>query len=374
MKQLCFCLILLVALCVPTAAEGTEALLAEQLEAAGGDALYDSLPEDTKRFLYRLGIETLEDVSADTPPLQWLQAVGELLSEMLTGPLRQSGVLLAVILLCALVDSLRALPGDGSSTVVFQTVALLAAAVSLLPPLSETIEAASETLNSLLVFISSFVPVYGAVLLTSGKGLTAAGYQGVVLLAAELFSWANTHLLLPLTTASFGLGIAGGLNRELRLESLAGRLNRFCIWALGLTASLFTGMLSLKSVVNAASDSFGKRVLRLSVANFIPVVGGALSETVNMVAGCLTLTRTVMGVFGLLSASALILPMAIRLFGWTTLLGLLTAVADVFSLEAVSTLFKAAASTMKVLLALISIQGLFLILTITITTAAGGGT
>ena len=365
-------LCLFLCLCIPVAAENTDVLIGEQLEAAGGDALFESLPEETRRFLRGIGIETIGDTADTAEPQQWLTAVLELLQESFSEPLRQCGMLLAVIVLCALVDSLRLLTNENGGTAVFQTVSVLAVAVSTLPSLSGMIQASAEALESLQVFMHSFVPVYGALLLTSGRGLSAAGYQGVVMLAAQVFSWGNTHLLLPLTTASFGLGLAGGLNRELRLEALAGRLNRFCVWALGLTASLFTGMLSIKNVVDAAADSMGKRVLRLSVANLIPVVGGALSETVNTVAGCLSVTRSVMGVFGLLATAALVLPGSLRLLGWSVLLGLLASVAEVFSLEAVATLMKAAGGTVKVLLALLSIQGLFMILTVTVVSATGG--
>ncbi len=369
------CVLLLLLLCAGWAsAEEPQELFREQLDASGGNELYDGLPEDTRRFLRGLGITSvgsLYEEEQDTGA--WLKTVGEWAAEALRGPLAKGGILLAAVILCALMDSLRQSGDERAVSAVFQTVSVLTVAISLIPPLSETVEMCCQTFQSLSVFMLSFVPVYGALLATSGHPLSAAGYQSIVLAAAQLFSFGGDRILLPLATASCGLGMAGSVNRDIRLDALSDAINKFCVWALGLTSTLFVGMLSVKNVIAAASDSVGKRVLRLSVANFIPVVGGALSESVNTVAGCLVLTRSTVGAFGMLATAALILPPLLSLCGWTLLLGLLSAVAQMLALEALSTMLKVSAGLVRVLLALLCIEGLFLIVTVTLVTVTGGG-
>lgn len=372
MKKVVCTLIFLLLFTGFAAAESRQELLNEQLSASGGDALYASLPEDTRRFLKGLGITSVSSMAEDGSPESWLRTIGQWAAEALQKPLAKGGILLAAVIFCALVDSLRQSCDDRAVSEVFQVVSVLTVAVSLIPPLSEAVELSCRALESLSVFMLSFVPVYAALLASSGHPLSAAGYQGVVLLAAQVFSFANNRILLPLTTASCGLGIAGSVNRDIRLDALSEAIYKFCAWALGLTSTLFVGMLSVKNVVSAASDSVGKRVLRISVANFVPVVGGALSESVNTVAGCLALTRTTVGAFGIVTVAALLLPSVLSLCGWTLLLGLLSAVAQMLALNSLSVMLKVSAGMVRVLLALLSIQGLFLIVTVTLVTVAGG--
>lgn len=373
MKRL-ICLLLCLLLTTGfAAAEDVRELLDEQLSAVGGDELYSSLPEDTRRFLQGLGITSVDSLYESDGAESWLAAVMQWAGEALRGPLSKGGALLAVVILCALMDSLRQSGDERAVSAVFQVVSTLAVAISLIPALTEAVELSARALESLSVFMLSFVPVYGALLFSSGRTLSAAGYQSVVLLSAQIFSAANGRILLPLATASCSLGIAGSVNRDIRLDALSEAFNKFCVWSLGSVSTLFVGMLSVKNVVAAASDSVGRRVLRLSVANFIPVVGGALSESVNTVAGCLTLTRSTVGAFGIVAAAGLLLPPLLSLCGWMLLLGLLSAAAQTLTLDTLSVMLKAASGLVRVLLALLCIEGLFLIVTIALVTVTGGG-
>ena len=354
-------------------AQTTEEGVSEQLESFGANDLFDELPEDTRRFLQRIGISQIADITGENETSSWLTALSELTKSGLVEPLRQGSILLAVVLLCALMDSLHITVGEQGG-VTFQTLSVVAIAVALLPPLGGAIQAAADALESLEVFMLSFIPVYAAVLIASGKGISGVGYQGIVMTAAQVLGYVNRHFLLPVATTSFALGMAGGINRELKTDAIASRLSRFCTWSVGIVASLFSGMLTVKTVVSGATDTVGKRFLKLSVSNMIPVVGGALSEAVNTVAGCLSVTRTAVGAFGMVVCGVLIIPTALELLGWSVVLAAALTVAEMFALETVMALLKAAAATVKLLLAILCVQGLFMVLTVAIVMLAGGAT
>ena len=360
-------------LAMPVGAQTTaEETVTEQLEALGADELFDSLPPKTQNFLRRIGITQIADLTAESDSRSWLAALSEWTKSGLLKPLQQGSILLAVVLLCALVDSMHITVGEQGG-ITFQTLSVAAMAVALLPFLSGVIQSAADSLESLEVFMLSFVPVYAAALLASGSGAVSIGYQGVVLAAAEVLGYVNQHLLLPISTASFALGMAGGVNRELKTEAISTRISRFCTWGVGIIASVFSGLLTVKTIVDGASDTVGKKFLKLTVSNMIPVVGGALSEAVNTVAGCLSVARTTVGAFGMIVCGALVVPTALELLGWSVILSVALTVSEMFALESIIALLKAAAATVKLLLALLCVQGLFMILTVAIVLMTGGG-
>lgn len=359
-------------LSISVSAQSAEETVSEQLDAFGADDLFNDLPEETRRFLQRIGITQITDISVESESSSWTSVLSELVKSGLFKPLQQGSVLLAVVLLCALVDSMHITVGEQGG-ITFQTLSVAAIAVALLPFLGGVIQSTADALESLEVFMLSFIPVYAAALVASGKGASAVGYQGVVLTAAQVLGYINRHCLLPVATASFALGMAGGVNRELKTDAIAGRLSRFCTWGIGIVASLFSGMLTVKTVVGGATDTVGKRFLKLSVSNMIPVVGGALSEAVNTVASCLSVARTTIGAFGMIVCGVLVVPSALELLGWSIVLAAALTVAEMFALETVMALLKAAAATVKLLLAILCVQGLFMVLTVAIVMVTGGG-
>ena len=60
-------------------------------------------------------------------------------------------------------------------------------------------------------------------------------------------------------------------------------------WILGFCMTLFTGLLTVHSLVTASADSAASRAVKFAVSSFVPVVGGALGEalrTVGAVSAC----------------------------------------------------------------------------------------
>lgn len=298
--------------------------------------------------------------------------MAELTGQEASGPLRSVGVVLGVVLLCALMEGMKQTLRDPSASPVFQVVCVLAACAALLVPLSSCVQAVCRAAESTSVFMGSFVPVYAGILVTAGHAVTAASYQTVVLFAAELITLLATHLLVPLLTVSLALGMAGSLDTGLRLDSLSSAINKGAAWLLGITTTLFVGLLTLQGIVGGAADTLSSRALRFSLSSMVPVVGGSLSEAFSAVKGCLGLLKSTVGGFGMLATALIVLPPLLQCAVWSLGLALCTAAAELFGLGQISALLRSAQAVVKTLIAVLAACSLFMIVTTAVVTAAGG--
>lgn len=374
-----FCMLLLLsALALPPVLaeeEGdTDRLYQEQLEASGAEALFDSLPDGTRELLDKLGISGL-----DADSLTALQP-GTALSELLAmagsqsgGVLGSCGLLLGIILLCALMDSLKQTVREPAVSDVFGVICSLAACAAVLVPLAGCIQRVGAAAESTSVFMISFVPVYSGILLTSGQAMTAASYNTVVLFVAELISLLATKVIVPLMTVSLALGLTGSVSGGLRLEGVGSWINKAAGWLLTITTSLFVGLLSLQGIVGAAADTLAGRAIKFSISSFVPVVGGALSEAFNAVKGCLSLLKSTLGGFGILTTVLIAAPPILECVLWSLGLSLCGMAAELFGLSQISTVLKTAQSVVKTLIGVLAACALFMIIATTIVTKAGGG-
>ena len=376
-RSLLLMIMLTMVMCLPAGAEGGAAewdeLYQEQAEASGAGDLPDNLPEETRQLLDQLGITSIdaEGFSSLEPQGVW-KALAELTGQEASGPLRSVGVVLGVVLLCALMEGMKQTLRDPSASPVFQVVCVLAACAALLVPLSSCVQAVCRAAESTSVFMGSFVPVYAGILVTAGHAVTAASYQTVVLFAAELITLLATHLLVPLLTVSLALGMAGSLDTGLRLDSLSSAINKGAAWLLGITTTLFVGLLTLQGIVGGAADTLSSRALRFSLSSMVPVVGGSLSEAFSAVKGCLGLLKSTVGGFGMLATALIVLPPLLQCAVWSLGLALCTAAAELFGLGQISALLRSAQAVVKTLIAVRAACSLFMIVATAVVTAAGG--
>ena len=376
-RSLRLMIMLTMVMCLPAGAEGGAAewdeLYQEQAEASGAGDLPDNLPEETRQLLDQLGITSIdaEGFSSLEPQRVW-KALAELTGQEASGPLRSVGVVLGVVLLCALMEGMKQTLRDPSASPVFQVVCVLAACAALLVPLSSCVQAVCRAAESTSVFMGSFVPVYAGILVTAGHAVTAASYQTVVLFAAELITLLATHLLVPLLTVSLALGMAGSLDTGLRLDSLSSAINKGAAWLLGITTTLFVGLLTLQGIVGGAADTLSSRALRFSLSSMVPVVGGSLSEAFSAVKGCLGLLKSTVGGFGMLATALIVLPPLLQCAVWSLGLALCTAAAELFGLGQISALLRSAQAVVKTLIAVLAACSLFMIVATAVVTAAGG--
>jgi hypothetical protein len=138
-------------------------------------------------------------------------------------------MLIGVILLCALFSGLDGAMGSLSLRRTYQGVAVLAAGGAVLVPLFALLSRVWEAVQQVTVFLTAYVPVYGAILLTGGRGATALSYQTTLLAAVQLLLWLVRGVVFPVLLVSLGLGCTGAVGRaSASIVSVAPFIERFC--------------------------------------------------------------------------------------------------------------------------------------------------
>lgn len=358
-------------------AEETDAdeLFQQQYEASGAEALFDELPEETRQLLDRLGIRSadMEGLNALQPDGVW-NGLLQLFSEQTGSVIKTGGMVLGIVLLCALAEGMKQTVKEPALAEVFGVIGSLAACGAVMLPVANCIVGVCRAAESASVFMLSYVPVYAGVLAATGQVTLAASYNTVVLFAAELISMLVIHVVLPMLTISLAFGVTGSVTSGVRLDGAGSLLNKSAVWMLGIVTTLFVGLLSLQGIVGSAADTLGGKAIRLSLSSFVPVVGGALSEAFGTVQGCLRLLKSTLGVFGVAATGLIVLPPLLRCAGWILCLSLCGMAAEMFELGPLAALLKNAQGVVKTLVGVLSACALFLIIATTIVTMAGGGT
>ena len=279
---------------------------------------YGLLDPQSKALLSRLGVEggDLTSLLTFSPA-----SLAELVRDAFAAAGQESRetflsagliLLLTGILLPLCPERLR--ETTGQCAVLLAVFCIAAAALS-----AAKSAAAAVTVTRTLELSLLPVPVAAAAL--GGKPLTAAVAENGLFLFSETVGAVFSDALTPLTGILLVLCTAAAVSPDAALGRLAAGLTKGLTILAGLAAGLFALVIRLQGAVSGPADGLSVKTARILVGSAVPVVGGALSDTLSGVLGSLRLAGGSVAVLGILLALVTLLPalasiVTVKLFLW----------------------------------------------------------
>ncbi len=340
-------LLLLVVLLVPCRARAAEQgeEVSALLEKSGAGDLYDALDSDTQDLLEKAGVSQGMVEGGDAGE-GVLSVLSELLRDRWTEPVKGLSALLGIVILCRLGNLL-----SGEKSVV-QLAGSLACAGVLGTPLLELIEATGRVIESACVFLGASVPVYAGLMAASGSAASGSSYGLLALAAGSVIPLLSSALLLPLLRAFFMLALTSALCRT-KLDRLLQGIYGFAKWALVFAVTLFSGILSVQTVLNAQMDAAANKTAKLLASSAIPIVGGAFGDAVAAIQSSVQMVKSGVGAFGILAVVCLFGPTVLRVVLWMGVCLLGQVACDLLEEGGLGSLFGSCASVAKMILAVL---------------------
>ncbi len=359
-------LMLLLAFAVGVSAED---IYKEQYDASGAGSLFDLLPEENRELLEGFGEggegeDWIKTVRAENIFLQ----IFEFIKGEWKAPMRAVAVCSAVLLVAAAVRSVA--PDELDTTLSFICLAGICGAVIV--PACSLIASLSSALSSASVFMSGFVPIYIGILTVSGQTALAASSGGMLLGAAEAVSFIASFFVTPIISACLALGLASAFSPLGAGKETATIMKKTATWVLGASAAIFSGVISVQTTISAAADKLTFKTAKLFTSSVIPVVGGAVGESLTTVATCFSVLKTSVAAIGILSLAAVFIPIIIEILLWRLCLFLVSMLASFLGLKEVSGAVSAVDGGLSLMVSVSVLIALAFIISLTVVTIFGG--
>lgn len=228
----------------------------------------------------------------------------------------------------------------GTSRAALLIVLSSAAALTALPIMRSIIRSLSEC-DGLFLSVSA---VFSSLSLAAGGGLSAAAEASGALLISSVCATVASRILPFIAALGFFSSVLTALGGT---EGLCRGVSRLYTRALGITTLLVGIILSTQGIVASAADNATIRAIKYGAQTAIPLVGGAVSSTLSLLAGGLGYAKGIIGA-GAIGALiyALLAPLALlfiyrMMIGAALMLSELIGAPDLGSLSALSGLFDA---------------------------------
>lgn len=340
----------------------------EQQSMSGADGLFAALDDETKESLRRIGIDSPDaDILSQTDIGKILSEIATLLTLHGKTPLSCLGISIGIMLLCALVEGCSLSLHEKAQGTVLSLVGPLSLTASIIIPICQTIGRVCEVLNGVSGFMLLYIPVMAGLMIASGQEVSGASYYGIMMTVGQVVSQLSSKLVMPLLNIFLGMSVTSAISPRMNLKAFCDTAYKIAKWVLTFVTILFVTLLTVQSLVTSSMDAVTNKTLRFAVSSFVPVVGGTLGDALSAVSGSLKLLKSGAGVFAIIGASFIFLPVLLECCVWQFSLLCTSAAGDMFGLKQFTSLLGAVSKVISMMIAmLVCLMLIFIVTTVII--------
>lgn len=311
------------------------------------ETIYDAINDDAAAMLDELNLSdfSMDGVLALSPRMV-IDALLSVITDGFGAPLRAAMLLCVVAVLANL--SCVFLLGESKIQTAFDLCTVLIVTCILAQSLTNLLEIAFSAVSLCSDFMLTYIPGFAGIIAMGGKPLTSAAYGSVMVGIANLYAQSGVKYFLPFLLVYLSLSVFSSLQEKYALLPIVRCLQKIIYTVLGLAATLFSGLITVKGALATGGDSVTVKGVKMLVGSAVPIVGGALSEGVTSVLASATLIKSTVGVFGILVIVCTTLPAVIQLLLWYIALSFAGAVSESLGQTRIKNLLQSIAGVLSV--------------------------
>lgn len=239
-------------------------------------------------------------------------ALGRVFRIFLDELTRLGGVMLSLMLPVLLSSLLfHTLGGAGDSLAgLTRSVCFVVILTPVMMLVFAELEHTRETITLITQRMDKMLPLLLTLLTALGGSASSAFLHPMVVAASGSMVFLAREVILRLVMCTCAVTAVNHLSDRAHLTRMAQLLRSAVCWLLGVSFTVFLGAMSLQGVCSASIDGVAIRAAKYAVDNFVPIVGGMFSDTMDTLVGCTLIVKNALGVAAVLVLlSAILAPL-----------------------------------------------------------------
>jgi stage III sporulation protein AE len=160
----------------------------------------------------------------------------------------------------------------------------------------QSLEATILYVKQLIGFIGSLLPFLTTLMCMQGSTAEAVSGSAILVTVMALIESVCVSAVIPFIKILFSFVCAGFLSK-VNFSPLIEFATSFATKTCTITMSIISAILYFRHAIASSADSLALRSVKLFAGNFIPIVGGMMSEASSTVIAAARLVKSTLGVF-----------------------------------------------------------------------------
>lgn len=169
-------------------------------------------------------------------------------------------------------------------------------------------------IKELTDIMAAILPVLLALLAGSGGVTQAVVLDPVIIMVINVSTRIIVDIIVPVILMVFALQFVNNISSEYKISKFTKLLQSSVMYIHGIVMTIFITVLTMRGIASKTFDEVALQTAKFAVDNFVPVVGGALSDAVTTVANYSLLLKNAVSSLGLVVLIGVMLFPIIKIF------------------------------------------------------------
>lgn len=209
-------------------------------------------------------------------------------------------VILVIILLCFMFNKIKSGVEQKTVEEIIHFVCFSVIITLIVKLSSGIIEDSANAIFSMQKQMNIVFPILLTLMTSVGAVGSVAAFTPLVAFLSNLISNLFSYCLLPLFSLTFVLSIVNHLSTTVKFDKMLSFLNSLFKWIVGVVFSVFFIFFSIQGIAVSTSDGLSLKAAQFAVKNYVPLLGGYVSEGFQVVKAGMLLVRNSVGIVGII--------------------------------------------------------------------------
>lgn len=320
----------------------------------------EGIPDDVAALLpegvFSDNVDEVAKGAEEVSGFRWLvNTILTLFGAELDGAVALFGRLLSVLIVAALVGTVKSAIGSEALARAVELCGSCAVVGTLLSLVGESVTAVGVFFDRLSVLVNGMIPLTGVLYAMGGNVRTAVVSGGGMMIFLNIVENLCAATLAPVAGVCIAIAVADTFFGGGKLRGLGNFVKKVYTYFLGTVMLLLTFTLSVQTSLSASADGVAMKSAKMLAGRAIPVVGSSVGDTLRTVAGSVVYLKSTVGAVGVAAVALVLLPPLVTVVLYRLGLIAASACADLLGCTAEGKLLEAFVTVYGYLLAVMCI-------------------
>lgn len=207
--------------------------------------------------------------------------------------------ILVLALLSSIIKSLENSFSSKGITTVTNYIVFITVATLTLVSFRDILSLCYTTIENIMGLVNVIIPIMISLLVLVGFPITSTALNPIFIGGIAAINIIFKKFIFVAISIAFAILVVNNLTNNIKLNRLSSFIKQINIVALGAVFTLYLGLVSIQGLYVTSFDKFTVKTAKFAVGNFIPVVGGFVSDSVDILLSSSQLIKNVFGGVGL---------------------------------------------------------------------------
>lgn len=267
-------------------------------------------------------------------------------------------VIIAISVISSLLGQIKSKFNENSTADLVHFVCFCVIIVAVSSCVSFLIGQCQKSINSMVGQLNSVFPILLTLMTGVGSASSVSVFQPSMAVLTNLSSVMFSKVVVPIFTASFVLNVVGNLSTNIKLAKFSKFLYSTFKWLVGIVFTVFFATMSIYGITAGSFDSVSMRTVKFTMSSYVPILGGYLSQGMDMIVASSILIKNAIGLVGVLIIISTIIKPLLNIIVFSLLIKLCSAIVEPLNNNRITNFLHTTSTTITMLSSIIIVIGL----------------